>query len=93
MILQLFYESVFFRLDSDGNGFVTFDEVGGFLGFTAVTLTPEEREVKMLSVDASSKLDGQVSIGPSLRARSAWTPCAFHAWLWCLQSPTYFFSS
>ena len=50
---MLYFESLFFKMDPDGDGVITFDEARQLLVFTALTLTPEEVEERLVVADAS----------------------------------------
>ena len=47
----LFFENLFFRLDVDGGGTIDFDEVRRMLAFTALDMSPEERERQLRAAD------------------------------------------
>ncbi|KAL1505119.1 hypothetical protein AB1Y20_008878 [Prymnesium parvum] len=49
----VFYEKLFFALDSEAKGYITFEEAAKFLGYAALDLPPNER--KRLLQEASSE--------------------------------------
>lgn len=55
----LFYEKLFFRLDPDGDGSISTEDIRGVLGFTALDMTAKDMEEALYEAD-SEKRDGRL---------------------------------
>ena len=58
----IFFENLFFNLDVDGGGSITFDEMRRMLAFTALSMTTEEREAALREADTDLS-DGKLTRG------------------------------
>ena len=57
----VFFESFFFRLDRDGAGNLSYNEVRRMLAFVALDLSDEKREAAMRAADADGVADGRLN--------------------------------
>ena len=57
----IYYERLFHELDPDADGSITLDECRGLLSYTALSLTIEEREQKLVEADSEDG-NGQLNI-------------------------------
>ena len=48
---SLYFESLFFKLDPDGDGTITFDEARRLLAFTALSMSKEEIDRRLAAAD------------------------------------------
>ena len=55
---MLFFEKLFFILDTNGSDTITFEDAGRLLAFTVVDMTPEERAAALLAADVAGYANG-----------------------------------
>jgi len=56
----LYFESLFFKMDPDGDGSITFEEAGRLLAFTALDMSAAQREACLKEIDDEGDGDGEL---------------------------------